>query len=102
MDYVVENKPYCTCIRGAKDGYVQSPDGDWYVHVTCKRPAKLVYEKIVIPKMLAGGKNFEEILRRKQVFDARVQAREQVEIEMISQDLEVDIRLVRKIWEDRG
>jgi hypothetical protein len=65
------------------------------------KPAKFVYEKIALPKMLAGGENFDEILRRRAIFEQRVEAREQQELTMIAQELKVDERLVRKIWYER-
>ena len=92
-------KPYCVCVRGRQDGFSKGQDGYW-VHSVCRKPVKFVYEHIVLPRMLAGGESFDEIIRRKRVFVERVADRAEQELLMISQELSVDLRLVRKIWDE--
>lgn len=96
----VDEKPYCTCKRGPKDGFSRNENGD-YVH-ECGKPTKLVYEKIVLPKMLVGGKNHDEILRRREIFELRVNDRQWREYQEIAKELNIDVRVVQMIWETSG
>lgn len=95
---MTEEKPYCTCNRGRNEGFTEGPDGFW-VHSTCRKPTKFVYDKIALPKLLAGGKKYDEIMRRREIFEHRVQERIAREIEMIAKDLDLAVSVVGLIWD---
>lgn len=50
--------------------------------------------------MLVGSENFDKIVQAKKIFTQRVTARTTEEYKILAQQLNVDVRLVQKIWEE--
>lgn len=94
---MAEELPYCTCNRARNSGFTQGPDG-FFVHAECMKPTKFVYDHLAMPRLLAGPKA-DDILRRREVFEQRVQERTDREIEAMAKEYGLAVAVVKLIWD---